>query len=86
MHSGTVKIWLGVVLIGAGSLVIPLTATSDRTNTPNGTELGLGVGAVAAGTCLIWWGAREQRKAVGRGLTFGAFVGRNTGMQVRKIW
>jgi hypothetical protein len=85
MHSGTVKVRLGIALIGAGSLAIPITAAKGRSRTREGVVIA-GAGTIAAGTYLVWRGASEQRKAVGRALTFSAFVGRTTGIQIRKIW
>src|SRR2546426_7321175 len=86
MHRGSVKIRLGIALIGAGSLAIPITAGTSRSGTPDGSVIGAGFGTIAAGTYLVWRGTREQRKAAGRTLTFSAFLGRTTGIQVRKVW
>jgi hypothetical protein len=84
LHSGSVKIWLGAALIGAGALAIPITAGSGVTGgIPAGAVLG-GMSTVATGTYLVWLGAGQQRKAVGRSLTFGASIGRSTRIQVRK--
>ena len=65
MHRGSVKIWLGVALIGAGAFVIPVSATaSSHTGIPPAAA-SVGAGLIGAGTYMVWRGAREQRKAVG---------------------
>jgi protein-S-isoprenylcysteine O-methyltransferase Ste14 len=85
LHRGTLKVWLGSALVGVGSLVVPLTATSSR-DAPNDVQMGVGVVTVAAGTGLIWWGVREQRKAVRPLVNIEVFVGKSAGIQFRKTW
>jgi hypothetical protein len=66
VHSGIVKMWIGVALIGAGAVVIPVTAARSG-GAHDGTIATLGFGAVAGGASLVWWGVHEQRTALASG-------------------
>src|SRR6267142_6554440 len=53
MHRGSVKIWLGVALIGAGAFVIPVSAASSRTGIP-AAAASVGTVLIGAGTYIVW--------------------------------
>ena len=83
LRKSRIKIWTGIAMISAGAVMAPLTATSDRSR--NGGVLG-SVGLMGVGSGLVYWGFRQQQKAVQPSITFGVTVGRNTGVVVRRSW
>ena len=84
-HRASIKIWTGLGLIGGGAFVLPITAANAR-RPPDGPALGVGLGCMAFGGYLVWWGASEGRHAVQPQTTFGVVLGRNTGVQIRRTW
>jgi hypothetical protein len=44
------------------------------------------VGLVGVGTGLVYWGFRQQQKAMQPSITFGVTAGRRNGVVVRRSW
>ncbi len=86
IHSGGLKVWIGASLIGAGALVLPITATNSHSS-PNDVATVVGVGFVAVGSGMVRLGAQERRKApLQPQTTFGVLLGRTNGVQIRRLW
>ena len=78
-----VEIWVGVGLIAAGLLVVPVTVVSNH----NGYDPPVaGAVLVAGGGTLIWMGLRDQRKATQPNTTFGVMFGRKSEIHIRRSW
>jgi hypothetical protein len=95
IHRGKTKMWIGVGLVGAGLLMIPWTGATQtgatqaaaQDNRLEGPAVWTGLGLMAIGSCIIWWGAQERRQAVPKPqMTFGVVLGRNNGVQIRRVW
>jgi hypothetical protein len=80
---GTVKVWTGISLIGAGAFVLPITA-ADRDQTSWAAPASSAL--MFTGGSLAWFGFRDRRKAISPSTTFGVTVGRVTAVQVRRAW
>lgn len=85
MRTGTIKLWLGAALAGAGAVVIPATAAHRQPRARPLTPI-MGVGLLSAGGSLIWLGVRDQRRAVQPATTVTVIVGRERGIQIRRSW
>jgi hypothetical protein len=85
LHKGNRKIWTGVVLIGAGALVLPVTDTKP-VRSQDSIAAPLGIGLVFTGSMFIWSGALDRQKArkpqtaLGQ-ITFGCGFG-----SVARMW
>jgi hypothetical protein len=84
-HQGTRKIWTGALLVGAGALIVPFTATKPE-RSPTGAVVVAGVGTAALGTAMIWWGVQDHRKASRPHTGFAIILGRTQGVQIRRTW
>jgi hypothetical protein len=84
-HPGKVKIAVGLVLIGAGLLVIP---TGSPGYPRNGTMSGAaGGGLIGAGIVTLALGLRDRRRALAPELTVGVTARRGVGgVVVRRTW
>ena len=65
--------------------MVPLTAVNDDT-ARDGPLVMSGLGLAAAGTYLVWSGAKDQRKAVRPQTTLGVRVGRRNGLVINRSW
>ena len=83
MHSGSVKIWAGVLMMAAGAVIIPVTVGRAETHDAN---VGAGVALIGVGSAMLWWGVQDQRKAVGPQTTFGVMAGRRNGIAIQRRW
>lgn len=82
IHKGTVKISTGIVLVGVGAVVGPLTAApADPT-----TTRAVGLVTVLTGATVIAWGSHDRYKAFHPEITVGVTVGKTTGVQIRRAW
>jgi len=84
-RKGTRNMWIGVALVGVGLIVAPVTAVNPH-DTTHSAAVATGVGLVAAGSVMVWVGAGERRKASQPETTFGVFLGKNNGVQIRRLW
>jgi hypothetical protein len=66
-HKGR-RIWIGVGLLAAGVLVLPITGVGNTCCGFDNAHIA-GVGLVAAGGSLIWWGARDHQSGLLGALT-----------------
>ena len=80
--SSRTKVWLGVTLLTAGALILPVT-TNEPVRSP---RLETGVGLMAAGGVLLLWGFQEKRKAHQARKAIGVRVGRSPSLHVRWAW
>ena len=85
LRKANAKVWIGVGLLGAGALMIPLTAANDNT-AHDGPLVMSGLGLAAAGTYMVWSGAKNQRQAVRPYTAFGVRVGRRNGLVISRSW
>lgn len=85
-HKGSVKIWTGVVLVAAGAVIVPVTASGQASSarSPRGTTAG--VATMFSGGTLIWLGFRDQRRATSPQTTIGVAAGQGIGVQLRRVW
>ena len=82
IHRGNVKIWIGIVLVGVGAAVGPLTAApADPT-----TTRAIGLVTVMTGATVIAWGSHDRYKAFHPETTVDITLGRTTGIQIRRVW
>jgi uncharacterized membrane protein YebE (DUF533 family) len=79
-----VKIWTGVVLVAAGAFVA-LPLATDSSNSHEAAMVG-SLGMMGVGSGLVYWGFRQQQRAVQPSITFGVTVGRKAGVVVRRSW
>ena len=86
MHRGSVKIWIGSVLMGAGAILVPVTATKGHAGPTHDALPVTGVGIAGVGTGILWWGVTEQRHAASPQTTVGVALGRTNAVQVRRRW
>ena|SRR6266536_3619955 len=84
MHRGRIKIWTGTGLVAAGLLVFPVTAVGHTTSAFDPSLAG--VGLIAAGVPLIFWGVMDQQRARRPTLTFGVTIGQKSAIQIRRNW
>jgi protein-S-isoprenylcysteine O-methyltransferase Ste14 len=85
VRHGKTKVLIGLALIGAGVLAVPVTAARSDTG-PDGTEMATGLALVGIGSTLVWWGVRDQRRALKPSTSVGVMVGRSNGVQIRRSW
>jgi hypothetical protein len=78
LRSGTNKIRIGAILMGAG--VVLMIASPQRDPGPLGTP------AMAGGMGLVLWGTKQRSDALRPQLTFGAAFGRSKGVWVSRLW
>lgn len=89
IHKGTLKVWTGISLMGAGAFLMPVTGTkgvhsSGDSHAEVFTTSGIGLFFVGGG--LIWSGARDRQKALNPHTTFRVSVGKANGLQIRRVW
>ena len=84
-RKGSIKVWVGAGLVGAGALALPLTAVAHTPSRDYRPPL-IGVGLMATGGSLIWFGVQDQRKAMRPQTTIGVVIGRTSAVQIRKPW
>ena len=86
VRSADRKILVGLAFVGAGAMMIPMTnALLDEA--PQEPVAMSGVGLMAAGSVLVWYGARDRRKAIQPRTTFGLMLGnRCSALQVHRRW
>jgi hypothetical protein len=82
MHKGQMLTRVGIGLVVAGAIVLPMTATKGEDNTHVWTGLGL----FGGGGALLLWGASEKRQASRPQTTIGVSLGRVKGVQIRRAW
>jgi len=86
LHRSSRKIWIGVGLISAGALILPITNINNEVSPPTPARTGVGLGLVAVGGGLVWFGSVERHKAVRPQTNIGVMVGRYKGLQLRTTW
>ena len=86
VRSADRKILVGLAFVGAGAMMIPMTnALLDEA--PQEPVAMSGVGLMAAGSVLVWYGARDRRKAIQPRTTFGLMLGNKySALQVHRRW
>ena len=82
MRRGRIFTWLGIGMIGAGALILPITQSHGQQRSTIVPALSLMTG----GSGLASWGAQEKRRATRPHTTVGVLVGRINGIQVRRDW
>jgi len=82
VKKGRVKMWTGIALVGMGAFVLVPTATSGEDSSWSAP----GAALVITGGSLIWFGYRDQHKALGPSTTFGVVVGKKTSFHLRHVW
>ena len=86
VRGARIKIWTGIALLSAGAVMVPLTAANtSRGPAGNGVVVG-SVGLIGVGSGLVYWGFRQQQKAVRPSTTFGVSLGRTSRIVVRRSW
>ena len=85
LRRANTKVWIGVGLLAAGALMIPLTAANDNTARDGPLALS-GLGLAAAGTYMVWSGAKDQKRAVRPYTAFGVRVGRRNCLVISRSW
>jgi uncharacterized membrane protein YfcA len=86
IRSAERKILVGLAFVGAGAVMIPIT-TAVSHDAPQEPVAMSGVGLMAAGSALMWYGARDRRKAMRPRTTFGLMLGNNgRAVQVQRRW
>jgi hypothetical protein len=63
--------------------MLPITSAGSQQPT-KGTGVVIGLGSVAVGSGMVWLGTEERHKALQPQTTFGIFLGRNNGVQIRR--
>jgi hypothetical protein len=83
MRRGSVKLWTGAVLLGAGAVTIPITGAGE----PHSGDASLiGVGMLGVGGALVWLGVQDQRNALRPSTTLGVSLGPRNAIQIRRRW
>jgi len=82
IRNGNRKITIGLVMMGAGALVAPLTAVTEASHNDSAV-MATGIGLIGAGSILVWLGATERRHPQ---TTIGLSFGRKAALQIRRIW
>jgi hypothetical protein len=85
LRRANTKVWIGIGLLAAGALMIPLTAANDKTAHDGPLALS-GLGLAGAGTYMVWSGAKDQKRAVRPYTAFGVRVGRRKCLVIRRSW
>ena len=85
LRSSKRKITVGLVMIGAGALIAPLTAINDGAYNDSAI-MTTGMGLIVVGGGVVWWGAGERRRALQPQTTIGVSVGRRAALQVVRVW
>jgi hypothetical protein len=82
---GRTKMWIGATLMTGGALVVPVTALGSgrRAETP---RVGAGLGLMSAGGVLLLWGAHARRQPAQPQTSVSAVVGRQMGVEIRRVW
>lgn len=83
LRHARIKIWTGIAMVAAGAVLLPITSSGDGRSE---TSVTTGVGLMAVGSGVMYWGFSEQRRAVRPSISFGVTVGRTTGVIVRRRW
>ena len=83
-RKGSIKMWVGAALVGAGALAVPVTAVGPRRNGYDPKLLG--VGLIGAGSALVWLGAQDRQKGMQPNTTVGVTIGRVQAVQFRRTW
>jgi hypothetical protein len=81
-----IKIWTGIAMVAAGAVVLLPRSPSTSDDEPSGKSLATGLGLMATGSGVIYWGFRDQGRAVRPSTSFGITVGRTTGVIVSRRW
>lgn len=85
LRSANRKITIGLVMMGAGTLIAPLTAINDgRYN--QSTIMTTGIGLIVVGGGVASWGMMERRRALRPQTTIGVFIGRRPALRVSRVW
>jgi hypothetical protein len=82
VKNGRIKMWTGIALIGTGAFVLLPIATKGEDSSWSAP----GAALVFTGGSLIWFGYRDQHKALGPSTTFGVVVGKKTSFHLRHVW
>jgi anaerobic C4-dicarboxylate transporter len=85
LRSANRKINIGLVMIGAGALIAPLTAINDGAHNDS-TMMTTGIGLIVVGSGVVWSGAIERRRALRPQTTIGVSIGRRSALQVTRVW
>jgi hypothetical protein len=85
IRQGRIKMWTGIVMVAAGAAVMPVTAVTSNDGT--GAAAVAAAGLMGAGGAVIYWGSRQQQKAVRPSIAFGMSVGKSrSGLVIRRSW
>ncbi len=82
-------VWTGTALIVGGALAMSLAAAPSAVRPglqASDATIGLGSGAVVAGTWLVWSGFRQRRTSVAPRTDFGVSLGQRKGVIIRRRW
>jgi hypothetical protein len=85
MQRARIKIWTGITLMAVGAIALPITAAQSTRQDNRGPVLA-SVGAIGAGSGLVYWGFQQQRRATAPSTSFGFTLARARGVVVRRSW
>jgi hypothetical protein len=82
------KITIGLVLMGVGALLAPVTALGNQHHGDpgGGTGMKLSIAMVGVGSGVAWWGASERRRVLQPQTVIGVDVGSQVGIYVGRSW
>ena len=89
LRSGKLKVWWGAALIVGGIVAMnvpPGPAALRPGLQARDAVVGLGSGAVVAGTWLVWSGFQQRQRAAAPHTEMGVALGRQTGVIFRRTW
>jgi hypothetical protein len=85
IHHARIKIWTGITLMAVGAIALPITAT-DSTRQDNRGPVLVSLGAIGAGSGLVYLGFRQQQRAAAPSTSVGFAVGGIRGVVIRRSW
>ena len=83
LRHGKAAVWAGVLMVGAGAFLLPVTAAGEERG--NGAMVA-SAALMGAGAAVIYWGVKQQQKATRPSTSFGVAVGRRSALVVRRSW
>jgi hypothetical protein len=84
VHRAKTKVRVGLILLGAGALMIPVTATGSPGS--HGATTTAGFGMATVGGALVWAGVEQQRQAPQPAKAFTLAVGLRRSAAVSWNW